>query len=89
MSIPKIMKAVVKKDVNTVKVERVPVPQPGPGEVLVKINTGGVCASDLHLVREAFAYLQMRSGVRIAGHEGCGVVAACELTALAERDSLS
>ncbi|MGY8639452.1 alcohol dehydrogenase catalytic domain-containing protein, partial [Bradyrhizobium sp. 14AA] len=28
--------------------EEVPVPQPGPGEVLVKVKACGVCHTDLH-----------------------------------------
>ncbi|MBL6936978.1 MAG: alcohol dehydrogenase catalytic domain-containing protein [Alphaproteobacteria bacterium] len=30
------------------KIAEVPVPQPGPGEVLVTIVATGVCRSDLH-----------------------------------------
>lgn len=70
------MRAAVKQNTNEVVIKEVPIPVPGDGEVLVKINTVGVCASDLHLVREAFAYLRMAPGVDIVGHEGCGTVAA-------------
>jgi D-arabinose 1-dehydrogenase-like Zn-dependent alcohol dehydrogenase len=31
-------------------VEEVPVPTPGPGEVLVKVEAAGVCLSDIHLI---------------------------------------
>ena len=34
------------------KLEDVSVPEPGPGEVLIKIAGAGVCSSDLHLVHE-------------------------------------
>ena len=30
-------------------VEDVPVPEPGPGEVLVRVGAAGICASDLHM----------------------------------------
>ncbi|MSQ09027.1 MAG: hypothetical protein EXR44_07035 [Dehalococcoidia bacterium] len=34
-----------------IRVEDIPTPTPGPGEVLVKIKAGGVCGSDLHNYR--------------------------------------
>jgi len=34
------------------KLEDVPVPEPGPGEVLIKVAGAGVCSSDLHIVHE-------------------------------------
>jgi len=70
------MRAAVKQNTNEVVIKEVLIPVPRDGEVLVKINAVGVCASDLHLVREAFAYLRMAPGVDIVGHEGCGTVAA-------------
>jgi propanol-preferring alcohol dehydrogenase len=52
-------------------VER-PVPQPGPGEVLVKVTVCGVCRTDLH-VRDG-DLPQHRSPV-VPGHEVVGTVA--------------
>jgi propanol-preferring alcohol dehydrogenase len=52
----------------------VPIPTPGPGEVLVKIMASGVCHTDLHAadgdwpVRPTLPF--------IPGHEGAGVVVA-------------
>lgn len=34
-------------DTKTVAVEDVPVPEPGPGEVLVKVAFCGICHSDI------------------------------------------
>src|SRR5512139_3704148 len=31
-------------------VQDVPVPEPGPGEVLVRVEAAGICASDLHMI---------------------------------------
>ncbi len=51
-------------------------PEPGPGEVLVRLGAGGICGSDLHY------YFEGRNGsfiVReplIPGHEASGVVTA-------------
>ncbi|MGE5129041.1 MAG: zinc-dependent alcohol dehydrogenase family protein [Sphingomonadaceae bacterium] len=35
---------------NALRAERVPVPEPGPGQVLVKVSACGVCRTDLHVV---------------------------------------
>ena len=54
-------------------VEEVPVPEPGPGELLVEISACGICGSDLHLVLEQYA----RPGA-VLGHEWSGHVVAGE-----------
>ena len=47
--IPKTMKAaVVEKYSAPVSIREVPVPQPGPGEVLLELFASGVCHTDLH-----------------------------------------
>jgi D-arabinose 1-dehydrogenase-like Zn-dependent alcohol dehydrogenase len=48
-------------------------PEPGPGEVLVKITACGVCFSDLNLVRGHYPFARFPV---IPGHEVTGVVAA-------------
>lgn len=53
--------------------EELPVPRPGPGELLVRIAACGLCASDLHLVEG----LEPPPGVTFPltpGHEIAGVV---------------
>jgi len=52
-------------------VEREP-PVPGPGEVLVRVSTCGVCRTDLHL---AEGDLAPRRPATVPGHEIVGVVA--------------
>lgn len=37
-------------DSRTFAVEEVPIPVPGPGEVLVEVKAAGVCLSDIHLI---------------------------------------
>jgi D-arabinitol dehydrogenase (NADP+) len=45
----KTMKAVVYDKPRKFEVREVPVPEPGPGEVLLRILAAGVCGTDLHL----------------------------------------
>jgi L-iditol 2-dehydrogenase len=54
--------------------EQVPVPSAGPGEVLVRITTNGLCGSDVHFYREGKLGPFIVSKPYIPGHEACGVV---------------
>ena len=47
-------------------------PQPGWGEVVVRLKAGGLCGSDLHRYRQDAT--QRAGNVTISGHEPCGVV---------------
>jgi alcohol dehydrogenase, propanol-preferring len=51
-----------------------PVPEPGPGEVLVKVHACGVCRTDLHVAEGDLAPKLPRV---IPGHEIVGEVARC------------
>lgn len=70
-SIPKDMLAAVYRGVNDVRVETVPVPQVGKGELLVRIHTCGICGTDLKKIATG-----SHSAPRIFGHEMAGTVAA-------------
>jgi len=68
--IPSTMRAVVYRGVNDMRVETVPVPRIGPGELLIKIATCGICGTDLKKI-----HMGSHSAPRIFGHEMAGVVA--------------
>jgi L-iditol 2-dehydrogenase len=70
-SIPATMLAAVYRAVNDVRLETVPVPAIGPGELLVRVHTCGVCGTDLKKIATG-----SHSAPRIFGHETSGVVAA-------------
>jgi propanol-preferring alcohol dehydrogenase len=55
-------------------VEDVPVPQPGPGQALVKLISSGVCHTDLHAVQGDWPVKP--NPPFIPGHEGVGTVVA-------------
>ena len=46
--IPATMMAVVYHGQNDVRLEEVPVPKIGPGELLVRVHTCGICGTDIH-----------------------------------------
>ena len=70
-SIPVSMQAAVYRGINDVRLETVPVPQIGPGEILVRVHSCGVCGTDLKKIASG-----SHSAPRIFGHETAGVVAA-------------
>jgi len=51
MKIPKMMKAMVlEKQGQPLEHHEVPVPEPGPDQVLLRVHACGVCRTDLHIV---------------------------------------
>ena len=71
----KTMKAaVVRAFDQPLAIEEVPVPRPGPGDVLVKIEACGVCHTDLHAAEGDWPVKP--NPPFIPGHEGVGFVAA-------------
>ena len=69
-AIPATMKAAVYRGVNDVRLEDVPVPEIGPGEILVRVHTCGICGTDLKKIATG-----SHSAPRIFGHETSGVIA--------------
>ncbi len=69
-TIPGTMQAAVYRDIDKVQVEEVAVPEIGPGEVLVRIDTCGICGTDLKKIHTG-----SHSAPRIFGHEMAGTVA--------------
>jgi L-iditol 2-dehydrogenase len=68
------MKAVVKyaKGKGFVEARDVPEPQPGPGEVRIRVEYAGICASDLHILNDDIAFA-IRPPV-VMGHEFSGTI---------------
>jgi alcohol dehydrogenase, propanol-preferring len=75
MSLPKHMKAAVSHAFGEpLRIEEVPVPRPGPGDIVVKIKACGVCHTDLHAIEGDWP--AKPTPPFIPGHEGVGYVAA-------------
>lgn len=63
------MKAIVIHSAKDLRVEDQPIEKPGPGEVSLRLATGGVCGSDLHYYHHGgFATVRLREPM-ILGHE--------------------
>jgi L-iditol 2-dehydrogenase len=65
------MHAAVYHGVNDVRIESVPVPGIGAGEVLIQVHSCGICGTDLKKIHTG-----SHSAPRIFGHETVGTIAA-------------
>ena len=65
------MKALVLKDYKRFAYEDVPVPEPGPEEVLIAVKACGICGSDVHGMDGSTG---RRRPPIIMGHEAAGVI---------------
>ena len=70
-ALPTAMQAAVYHGINDVRVETVPVPKIGAGEILIRVATCGICGTDLKKIHSG-----SHSAPRIFGHETAGTVAA-------------
>ncbi|PYQ53407.1 MAG: Zn-dependent alcohol dehydrogenase, partial [Acidobacteria bacterium] len=64
------MRAAIYWGKGDLRVEEVPVPEPGPGEMLVRVEACGICGTDIKKIEKG-----LLPGPRIFGHEICGTVA--------------
>ena len=67
--IPARMQAAVYRGVNTLRLETVPVPRIGPGELLVRVAACGVCPTDIKKIQYGTV-----PPPRIFGHETAGTI---------------
>ncbi|KAJ5354943.1 Polyketide synthase enoylreductase [Penicillium brevicompactum] len=57
------------------EVQMVPVPEPGPDDILLRLKYTGLCSSDIHMMQGDLGLPPMSTfGVRSPGHEGAGIV---------------
>ncbi|HEY7941132.1 MAG TPA: L-threonine 3-dehydrogenase [Candidatus Limnocylindrales bacterium] len=71
------MRALVKeRSAPGAAIREVPVPEPGPGEVLIQVQAASVCGTDVHIERwDAWAQANVRPPL-VFGHEMAGLVVA-------------
>jgi L-iditol 2-dehydrogenase len=70
--VPLTMRALVLEEPGCIKLTKVEVPQPGPGEVLVKVSAACTCGTDLKAYLRGHPQIPMPG---LFGHEYSGVVA--------------
>src|SRR5215472_4104746 len=67
--IPKTMRAIVYRGANDLRLESLPMPRIGSGELLVKVAVCGVCPTDIKKIQHATV-----PPPRIFGHETAGTI---------------
>jgi L-iditol 2-dehydrogenase len=67
--VPALMRAAVYRGDSRIEIEEVPVPEIGPGELLLRVEACGICHTDLKKIEH-----NLLEPPRIFGHETSGVV---------------
>jgi L-iditol 2-dehydrogenase len=70
------MQALVVVEPNRVEVREVPIPTPGPNEVLARVRAVSICGTDAHLIRGDYPGFWPPAFPFIPGHEWAGEIAA-------------
>ncbi len=75
MSVNNEMIAAVLHGREDVRIQRMPIPQPGNGEVLVRIDTALTCGTDVKVFRRGYHAVMIRPPA-VFGHEFAGTIVA-------------
>lgn len=70
-TVPERMHALVYTGTEQVRYQHEPVREPGPGEVLLRVDAVGICGSDMHAYH---GHDPRRVPPMILGHEACGTI---------------
>ena len=73
---PDSMQALVVLEPNRFEIQQVPIPVPGPGEVLARVRAVSICGTDVHLVRGDYPGFWPPAFPFIPGHEWAGEIVA-------------
>ncbi len=74
MSIAKEMDALILHEPHKFSVDRVPVPEPGPMELLCQVDSTFICGTDPHIMDGEFPGFWPQSFPHLMGHEWAGTV---------------
>ena len=68
------MRAAVLIEPGRIEMEQRPVPRPGPGDVLIRVSSVGVCGSDTHYYRHGRIGSFVVEAPLVLGHEAAGTI---------------
>src|SRR6478735_8593848 len=68
------MRAAVLKEPGRIEMEERPIPTPGPGDVLIRVSSVGVCGSDTHYYRHGRVGSFVVRQPLVLGHEAAGTI---------------
>ena len=75
-ALPATMEALVVLEPSVLEIREVPVPEPGPNEVLARVRAVSICGTDAHLIRGDYPGFWPPAFPFIPGHEWAGEIAA-------------
>ncbi len=75
-ALPATMQALVVLEPSVLEIREVPVPVPGPNEVLARVRAVSICGTDAHLIRGDYPGFWPPAFPFIPGHEWAGEIAA-------------
>src|SRR5579863_3955178 len=64
------IRALVFRGPKQIRLERVPIPHPGPGEAVIRVTLTTICGTDLHILKGEYP---VKPGL-VIGHEPVGVI---------------
>jgi len=70
------MKAAVLYKAKDIRLEEIEKPEPGSGEALIKVNSVGICGSDVHYYKYGGISTRIINKPHILGHEVSGIIEA-------------
>jgi threonine dehydrogenase-like Zn-dependent dehydrogenase len=70
VAITEVMKSVVFRGKNDIRIEDIPKPRPHAGEAVIRITTTTICGTDVHIIRGEYP---VKPGL-VLGHEPVGVI---------------
>ncbi|MGQ9516374.1 MAG: alcohol dehydrogenase catalytic domain-containing protein [Anaerolineae bacterium] len=76
-AVPTHMRAARLYGVRDIRLDTIPVPEPGPAQVLLKIASVGICGSDVHYFLDGRIGSQVVTAPIILGHEFAAHVVRC------------
>jgi L-iditol 2-dehydrogenase len=76
LGLPATMEALVVVEPSQLEIREVPVPVPGPNQVLARVRAVSICGTDAHLVRGDYPGFWPPAFPFIPGHEWAGEIAA-------------
>ncbi|MEM9899475.1 MAG: zinc-dependent alcohol dehydrogenase family protein [Pseudomonadota bacterium] len=74
------MRAIQLMQTGDIRTSDVPIPEPAPGEILIKVEASGICGTDRHLYKGEFPSVPGKT----LGHEFSGIVVDSGDTSIAE-----
>src|SRR3981189_3392062 len=68
------MRAAVLVQPGRIEIEQRPMPTPGPGDVLIRVSSGGVCGADTPYYRHGRVGSFVVDAPLVLGHEAAGTI---------------